>query len=107
MGNQRSAFSRENGSRELWGSRYRAQYQAESTNVSMVSTSRRAGPPQMGHFVLTQEDTLANGASPSPVSTSLTSMSGSFTGSCESGTGMPFPSGSSFGQYTMGIGVPQ
>ena len=91
-------MGRANGSRELCGSRYRAQYQAESTNVSMVSASRRAGPPQIGHLVFTQEATFASGGSPKPVSTSLTSISGSFTGSCESGTGMPFPSGSSFGQ---------
>src|SRR2546425_8607169 len=88
MGNQRSAFSREKGSRELWGSRYRAQYQLESTKVSMVSASRRAGPPQIGHFVFTQDATLASGGSPSPVSTSLTSISGNVTGSCESGTGI-------------------
>src|SRR5207245_10352103 len=98
MGNQRSAFSREKGSRELWGSRYRAQYQLESTKVSMVSASRRAGPPQIGHFVFTQDATLASGGSPSPASTSLTSISGNVTGICDSGTGMPFASAASVGQ---------
>ena len=71
-------------------------YQLESTKVSIVSTSRLALPPQRGHFVFTKDGTLAKGGSPLPVSTSLTSMSGSSTGRSSSGTGMPFPSGSHF-----------
>ena len=69
-------------------------YQLESTKVSIVSTSRRALPPQRGQVVFTHEATFARGGSPLPVRTSLTSMSGNTTGRSSSGTGMPLPSGS-------------
>ena len=53
---------------------------------------------ERGHVVFTQSCTLAKGGSPSPVSTSLTSMSGSTTGSCSSGTGIPRCWGSQLSQ---------
>ena len=42
-------------------------YQDESTNVSIVSVSRRAGPPHVGHVTLTNSGTCASGESPRPV----------------------------------------
>ena len=36
-------------------------YQEESTKVSIVSVSRRAGPPQRGHSVATQSSAAASG----------------------------------------------
>jgi hypothetical protein len=39
-------------------------YQDESTNVSMVSVSRRAGPSQRGHVVFTQSSAAASGERP-------------------------------------------
>ena len=39
-------------------------YQDESTNVSIVSVSRRAGPPQRGHVVATQSSAAASGERP-------------------------------------------
>ena len=39
-------------------------YQEESTKVSIVSVSRRAGPPQVGHSVETQSSAAARGLLP-------------------------------------------
>ena len=39
-------------------------YQEESTKVSIVSVSRRAGPPQRGHSVATQSSAAASGLLP-------------------------------------------
>ena len=39
----------ENGSSVFFGSQNRRKYHDESTNVSIVSVSRRAGPPHFGH----------------------------------------------------------
>ncbi len=50
-GIQASAAANENGSASFQGSVKRRKYQDESTKVSMVSVSRRAGPPQAGHVV--------------------------------------------------------
>ena len=66
--------------------------------MSIVSTSRRAGPPHRGQVVSTNEVTLASGGSPFPVSTAWVSMSGRRTGSWSSGTGMPLRSGSHLSQ---------
>ena len=66
----------------------------------MVSVSRRAGPPHLGHVVLTNSGTCASGE---PRVCVMVTLSGSRTGRSFSGTGtMP-----SFAQYTIGIGVPQ
>ena len=68
----------------------------------MVSVSRRAGPPQLGHVVCTQSSTRASGERPSSVGWK-SSRSGSSTGSWSLGTGtMPH-----FSQCTIGIGAPQ
>ena len=39
-------------------------YHDESTNVSIVSVSRRPGPPHRGHSVVTQSSTAASGLFP-------------------------------------------
>jgi hypothetical protein len=59
-------------------------YQALSTKVSIVSVSRRAGPPQRGHSVATQSSTAASGLLPFGAKSST---SGSRTGRSSSGTG--------------------
>ena len=59
-------------------------YQDESTKVSIVSVSRRAGPPQIGHVVLTQSSAEASGERPCGAKSST---SGSGTGRSSSGTG--------------------
>src|SRR5438034_2279865 len=66
------------------GEQYRRKYQDESTNVSIVSVSRRAAPLHLGHFTSTKSFTCANGEAPLPEKgTSL----GSMTGRSASGTG--------------------
>src|SRR5262249_60207774 len=97
---QYAAGAGSNGSSSLRGSQKRRKYQEESTNVSIVSVSRRAGPPQTGHFTLTHSGTCASGESPRPVNVVTV---GSFTGKSAYGT----PTAPSFGQCTIGIGVPQ
>src|SRR5436190_16510178 len=96
----RSTASLEKASRSLWGEVYRRKYHDESTNVSMVSVSRLAGPPHTGHFTLTHSGTCASGESPRPVKVVIV---GSLTGSSAYGTGTT----PSFSQCTTGIGVPQ
>src|SRR6202795_58188 len=100
IGNQYRTTAGSNGARSLRGSVYRKKYQEESTNVSIVSVSRRAGPPHFGHVVFTNSGVAASGDPPSPVSLAF---SGKITGSSLSGTAT-IPS---FAQYTTGIGVPQ
>src|SRR5437879_3480928 len=83
-----------------FGSTYRYMYQDESTNVSIVSVSRRAGPPHFGQIVFTNSGVDASSEPPSPVN--FTSW-GRITGRSLSGTAT-IPS---LAQYTTGIGVPQ
>src|SRR5580698_8703423 len=82
------------------GSQNRRKYHEESTKVSMVSVSRRAGPPQMGQVVWRKPSWNDNGDC--PVGRNSTS-SGATMGSCSSGTGTTPWSG----QYTAGMGQPQ
>ena len=63
-GSHRSTASLEKASRSLWGEVYRRKYQAESTNVSMVSVSRLAGPPHRGQVTFTNDSSLARGDIP-------------------------------------------
>ena len=101
-GAQRRTASTSNGPCSYLGEQYRRKYQDESTKVSMVSVSRLAGPPHLGHSVLTQSDAAASGETPRGAR-SWPRRSGRTTGSCSSGTGTsPQPS-----QYTIGMGVPQ
>ena len=58
-------------------------YHDESTNVSMVSVSRRAGLPQLGHSHAKNASCLVNGL-PDP---SGIKSSGNLTGRSFSGTG--------------------
>ncbi len=74
-------------------------YQLESTKVSIVSLSRRAGPPHLGQAHLRNGSYFASGL-PLP---SDTRCSGSTTGRSFSGTGT-VPQAS---QWMIGIGVPQ
>ena len=78
----------------------RYMYHDESTKVSIVSVSRRAGFPQRGHVVFTNEGTCARGEPPRPVNSTSR---GSTIGSSSYGTGT-WPHDS---QYTIGMGVPQ
>ena len=94
------AASGSKGRSVLHGSQKRRKYQEESTNVSIVSVSRRAGPPQMGQVVWRNPSWRASGDW--PVGRNSTS-SGATTGSSLSGTGTAPCSG----QYTTGIGQPQ
>ena len=66
------------------GSQKRRKYHDESTNVSMVSVSRRAGPPQIGQVVWRKPSCKASGDC--PVGRNSTS-SGATIGSWSSGTG--------------------
>ncbi len=74
-------------------------YHDESTNVSIVSVSRFAGPPQRGQVVSTKSARFASGLPPP----SVTQSSGSTTGKSVSGTG----TSPHAAQWTIGIGVPQ
>ena len=77
----------------------RAKYQDESTKVSMVSVSRRAGWPHFGQVTCFQLGWWSSGL---PGLSKLTS-SGSLTGRSASGTGtMP-----QLSQWMTGIGQPQ
>ncbi len=64
------------------GSVKRMKYQDESTKVSMVSVSRRAGPPHCGHVDVLRTDGGRAGCRAVGVTSS-----GSITGSSSSGTG--------------------
>ncbi len=74
----------ETGASSFQASQKRRKYQDESTNVSMVSVSRTAGPPQVGQVVLRKPSCRRSGDS--PVGRNSTS-SGASTGSWSSGTG--------------------
>src|SRR4249920_4124258 len=92
--------SRRNGPSSDPGEQYRKKYQDESTNVSMVSVSRRASPPHVGHATFDQVGCRASGDSPPGWKSTS---SGSRTGSSSSGTATsPHVS-----QWMMGIGAPQ
>src|SRR5581483_12404646 len=98
-GIQCSTGSAPNGTSVDHGSQKRRKYHDESTNVSMVSDSRTAGPPHAGQVVLRKPSWNVSGDS--PVGRNSTS-SGASTGSWSWGTGtMPWVS-----QYTTGIGQP-
>src|ERR1039458_3590034 len=83
----------------IHGSVKRAKYQDESTKVSMVSVSRRAGPLHCGHATFFQVGWRSSGF---PGLSKLTS-SGSVTGKSFSGTGTT----PHLSQWTIGIGQPQ
>ena len=99
-GAQRRTIEGSNGACAFFGSRYLRKYQDESTNVSIVSVSRRAGPPHVGHVVRTNDSTFSRGFPPCPVKGAS---GGRTTGSSLSGTGTQ----PSFSQRIIGIGVPQ
>ena len=69
--------------------------------MSIVSVSRRAGPPQRGQSTLTQASEVARGDR--PLGRKSVTSSGSSTGSWSSGTG----TSPQAGQCTIGIGQPQ
>ncbi len=68
--------------------------------MSIVSVSRRAGPPHFGHVVFTKDATFSSGFPPLPVNGAS---GGRTIGRSFSGTGTQ----PSFSHFTMGIGVPQ
>ncbi len=84
-----------------FGETNRRKYQDESTNVSMVSGSRRAGVPSTGLGTFTHSSAAPRGDVPLGVRFSP-SLGGSSTGSWSSGTGT-----SPVAVCTTGIGVPQ
>src|SRR5579884_1561598 len=71
------------GEASFHGSVKRMKYQDESTNVSMVSVSRRAAPPHCGHLTFFHVGWRSSGL---PGLSKVTS-SGSVTGRSLSGTG--------------------
>src|ERR1700678_1499930 len=83
-GIQRSAASLSTGASVSQGSQKRRKYQDESTNVSIVSVSRSAGLPQIGHVVHRNAGSKRKGDS--PVGKNSTS-SGSSNGRSLSGKG--------------------
>ncbi len=89
-----------NGCSLFHGSQKRRKYHDESTKVSMVSVSRVAGPPSIGHVVCRNPSLSESGDW--PVGRNSTS-SGASTGSWSTGTGTT-PCSS---QYTAGMGQPQ
>ena len=94
----------------LCGSKKRRKYQLESTNVSMVSHSRLASSPHLGHATRFHSSIDSSGFPSTPeIGTPLT---GSKTGSCDSGIGTARADPSfwrhvELEQYTTGIGAPQ
>src|SRR5690606_9500660 len=99
-GSHLATASASNGASSLNGSAKRRKYQDESTNVSIVSVSRVAGPPQIGHRAARNRSWNLSGDS--PVGRNSTS-SGASTGSSSSGTGTVPQAG----QCTTGMGQPQ
>ena len=85
-----------------FGDRNLRKYQEESTKVSMVSVSRMAAPPQLGHETFTQSVAPPKGEVPFG-DRSRPLASGSRIGSSLAGTG----TSPHFSQCTIGIGVPQ
>src|SRR6478752_9061999 len=98
-GSHSSTILRSVGAVVIHGSVKRAKYHDESTNVSIVSVSRRAGPEHWGHFTFFQVGWRSSGL---PGLSKVTS-SGSVTGRSFSGTGTT-PQAS---QWIIGIGQPQ
>src|SRR5262249_44614621 len=84
-GIQVSAISGLVGAVSIQGSVKRAKYHEESTNVSIVSVSRRPGAPQDGQGTYFQVGWRSSGLPGRSKSTS----SGSVTGRSRSGTGPP------------------
>src|SRR6266853_1929741 len=99
-GSHRFTASDENGAVFIFGFRNLRKYQLESTKVSMVSVSRRAGPPHFGHLAARNFSFESRGDSPVGLNSTW---SGRSTGSSDSGTGCT----PHFAQYTTGIGGPQ
>ena len=99
-GIQALASSAAKGSGASGSPQKRRKYQLESTKVSIVSVSRSAGPPHLGHVVLRNESLVASGERPDG---SKVTSSGARTGNWSTGTAtMP-----SCSQWTTGIGHPQ
>src|SRR5712672_1627832 len=98
-GSQASTICRSVGAVLIQGSVKRAKYHDESTKVSIVSVSRRAGPPQLGHATCFQLGWRSSGL---PGLSKVTS-SGNCTGKSLAGTGTT-PQAS---QWMIGIGQPQ
>ncbi len=98
-GIQRATASGDVGSAAFHGSVKRRKYQDESTNVSIVSVSRRAGAPHAGQDTSRHVGWRSSGL---PGWSKLTS-AGSTTGRSATGTGTT-PQRS---QCTIGIGQPQ
>ena len=98
-GSQSSTTLRSVGAVVIHGSVKRAKYHDESTNVSMVSVSRRAGLPHCGQATFFQVGWRSSGL---PGRSKVTS-SGSCTGRSFAGTGTT-PHAS---QWMIGIGQPQ
>ncbi len=94
------AASGSNGLSSFQGSQNRRKYQDESTNVSIVSVSRSAGPSHKGQVVWRKVGCRAKGDS--PVGRNSTS-SGARIGR-RSGRS---PTAPWVGQYTTGMGHPQ
>ena len=99
-GIHRSTSSRWKAESSAHGEQYRRKYQDESTKVSMVSVSRFAGPPHLGHETLTNSLCFASGDTPDGVKSTS---SGSSTGRSASGT----PTSPHVGQWMIGMGQPQ
>ena len=87
------------GALSFHGAVKRTKYQDELTKVSMVSVSRRAGPPHFGQATCFQVGWRSSGL---PGLSNVTS-SGSVTGRSFSGTGTT----PHFAQWMTGIGQPQ
>src|SRR5678815_585348 len=83
-GNHRFTADESNGAVSSFGFRKRRKYQLESTNVSIVSVSRRAFPPHFGHDVSRKFSFERSGDSPVGLNSTW---SGSRMGSSDSGTG--------------------
>src|SRR3982750_1434731 len=98
-GRYRSTTGSVVGARSFHGSVKRAKYHDESTNVSIVSVSRVAGPPHCGQVTCFQ---VGWWSSALPGLSKVTS-SGSATGKSLSGTGTT----PHLGQWITGIGQPQ
>ncbi len=98
-GSMRLATSGVVGAASFQGSVKRAKYQDESTNVSIVSVSRRAAPPHRGQATLLQvgcRSSMLPGASKS-------TSSGRVTGRSATGTGTTPQAW----QWMTGMGQPQ
>src|SRR5690625_4542641 len=102
IGAQRLASAGSKACSSLLGDKKRRKYHEESKKVSIVSASRLAAPPHLGHVVFTQSSAAPRGDVPFGLRSSP-SAGGSSIGRSSSGTGTS-PQES---QCTMGMGVPQ